>query len=185
MHSIALNRMSLFKKWQRCLHVWSCRLNLINYMYSGHDRDVFFLSGRLIKSYFRFVLHIYTVTGPPNAKGKSGHAVLLEVLIHESIDNRIVERIWKTYGLCNSNNHIDCDVIILLVQVTWKQESKAEIWKNTHFETVMCTDILLDTLMILLYSNSMWTVWKGAQQTVNSTTMVTIILMALRFFLLH
>lgn len=179
MHSIALNRNSL----QRCSHVWSCRLHLINYMYSGHDRDVFILSGRLTISYFRFVLHIYTVTGPPNAKGKSGHAVLLEVLIHESVDNRIVERIWKTYGLCDSNNHIDCDVIILLVQVTWKQESEAEIWKKTHFETVMCTDILLDTLMFLLYSNSIWTVWKGAQQTVNSTTMVTIILMALRFFL--
>lgn len=179
---MALNRNSLLQKCQRCSHVWSCRLHLINYMYSGHDRDVFFLSGRLIKSYFRFVLHIYTVTGPPNAKGKSWHAVLLEVLIHESIDNRIVERIWKTYGLCNSDNHIDCDVIILLVQITWKQESEAEIWKNTLWNCNV-QQYFTRHLMILLYSNSMWTVWKGAQQTVNSTTMVTIILMALRFFL--
>ena len=35
----------------------------------------------------------------------------------------------------------------------------------------------------LQYSNSMWTVWKGAQQTVNSRTMVIIILTALFFFL--
>lgn len=35
----------------------------------------------------------------------------------------------------------------------------------------------------LQYSNSMWTVWKGAQQMVNSRTMVIIILTALFFFL--
>lgn len=96
-------------------------------MYPGYDKDVFFPSGRFWKAHIWFVVHIHAVTGPPNTEGNSGHAVLLKVFIHESIYNRIVERIWKSYGLCDGNNHIDGDVIIFLAQVTLKQNSKVQL----------------------------------------------------------
>lgn len=53
------------------------------------------------------------------AVGEGRDAALLEVFIHEGINNWIVEAVEEPNGLNYSDDHVQGDSIVLLLQIIW------------------------------------------------------------------
>lgn len=66
-----------------------------------------------------------------NAEADGRQKIFLEVLIHESINNRVANRIEESYDLNNCKDHFDCHIIILLFKVTWKEKQNMLKAQNT------------------------------------------------------
>lgn len=55
-----------------------------------------------------------------NAVGEGGEATLLEVLVHEGVDDGIVEAVEEPDGLNSGDDHVECDSVIFVLQVIWR-----------------------------------------------------------------
>lgn len=52
-----------------------------------------------------------------HAVGEGGDAALLEVLVHEGVDDGVVEAVEEADGLDDGDDHVQRDVVVLLLQV--------------------------------------------------------------------
>lgn len=57
------------------------------------------------------------VAGTPQVGRKSGNAVLLEVLVHEGVDDGVVEGVGEADGLDHCDDHVHRDLVVVLLQV--------------------------------------------------------------------
>ena len=57
------------------------------------------------------------VVGLAEARGECGDAALLEVLVHEGVDDRVVEGVEEANGLHHRNDHVNGDLIVVFLQV--------------------------------------------------------------------
>lgn len=55
--------------------------------------------------------------GTPQVHRKRGHAVLLEVLVHEGVDDGVVEGVGEADGLHHSDDHVHRDLVVVLLQL--------------------------------------------------------------------
>lgn len=84
-----------------------------------------------------------------NAEAEGRQKIFLEVLIHESIHNRVANRIEEPYDLDNCKDHFDCHIIILLLKITWRGKEK-------HSVSTECYKCLLLSQFISSCSISNW-----------------------------
>lgn len=49
--------------------------------------------------------------------GEGGDAALLEVLVHEGVDDGVVEAVEEADGLYDGDDHVQRDVVVFLLQV--------------------------------------------------------------------
>lgn len=70
------------------------------------------------------------LAGSPDAVGQSGDAALLEVLVHEGVNDGIVEAVEEADGLDNGHDHVEGDAVVFLLQVIWKREKKPDEEQN-------------------------------------------------------
>lgn len=54
-----------------------------------------------------------------HAVGEGGDAALLEVLVHEGVDDGVVEAVEEADGLDDGDDHVQRDVVVLLLNVVW------------------------------------------------------------------
>lgn len=121
------------------------------------------------------------LVGFPDAVGEGGDAALLEVLVHEGVHDGVVEAVEEADGLDDGDDGVDRDAVVFVLQIIWnRREHSTPFEEHLGLSSNPSPAVPVGCLQ---YSKSMWTVWNGAQQMVNSRTMVTIILTALFFFL--
>ena len=63
----------------------------------------------------------HLLVGFADALGQRGDAALLEVLVHEGVDDGIVEAVEEADGLDHGDDHVDRDAIVFILQIIWKR----------------------------------------------------------------
>lgn len=62
----------------------------------------------------------HLLVGLPDALGEGGDAALLEVLVHEGVDDGIVEAVEEADGLDHGDDRVDRDAVVFVLQIVWK-----------------------------------------------------------------
>lgn len=60
--------------------------------------------------------------GFPEAVGEGGDAALLKVLVHEGVHDGVVEAVEEPDGLNDSDDHVQRDSVVFLLQVVWRKK---------------------------------------------------------------
>lgn len=55
--------------------------------------------------------------GSPQVTRKRGHAALFKVLVHEGVDDGIVEGVGEADGLNHSDDHVERHLVVALLQI--------------------------------------------------------------------
>lgn len=61
------------------------------------------------------------LVGFAEAVGEGGDAALFELLVHEGVDDGVVEAVEEADGLNDGDDHVERDLAVLVLQVVWKK----------------------------------------------------------------
>lgn len=64
------------------------------------------------------------LVGFSDALRERGHAALLEILVHEGVHDGVVEAVEEADGLDDSDDHVDRDAVVLVLQVIFRTTNR-------------------------------------------------------------